>query len=86
MKSMRLAALLLAARAASVAGQILPAAAAFGADLVAYYAFDEGSGFDLLGSLRRHPHRPDGQLLVVRINICSTDRYWFLLNMLPYLY
>ena len=47
MKSMRLAALLLAARAASVAGQILPAAAAFGADLVAYYAFDEGSGFDL---------------------------------------
>ena len=44
---MRLAALLLAARAASVAGQILPAAAAFGADLVAYYAFDEGSGFDL---------------------------------------
>ena len=47
MKSMRLAALLLAVRAASVAGQILPAAAAFGADLVAYYAFDEGSGFDL---------------------------------------
>jgi hypothetical protein len=44
---MRLAALLLAARAASVAGQILPAARAFGADLVAYYAFDEGSGFDL---------------------------------------
>ena len=47
MKSMRLAALLLAARAASVAGQILPAAGAFGADLVAYYAFDEGAGFDL---------------------------------------
>ena len=47
MKSMRLAALLLAARAASVAGQILPAAAAFGDDLVAYYAFNEGSGFDL---------------------------------------
>ena len=48
-KSMRLAALLLAARAASVAGQmgVLPAAAAFGADLVAYYAFDEGTGFDL---------------------------------------
>ena len=44
---MRLAALLLAARAASVAGQILPAAGAFGADLVAYYAFDEGTGFDL---------------------------------------
>ena len=44
---MRLAALLLAARAASVAGQILPAAAAFGDDLVAYYAFNEGSGFDL---------------------------------------
>ena len=46
-KSMRLAALLLAARAASTAGQINPAAGAFGADLVAYYAFDEGSGFDL---------------------------------------
>ena len=46
MKSMRLA-LLLAVRAASVAGQILPAAAAFGDDLVAYYAFNEGSGFAL---------------------------------------
>ena len=36
MKSMRLAALLLAARAASVAGQILPAAAAFGANETTY--------------------------------------------------
>ena len=39
---MRLIALLLAARAASAAGQINPAAGAFGADLVAYYAFDDG--------------------------------------------
>ena len=44
---MRLTALLLAARAASAAGQINPAAGAFGADLVAYYAFDDGTGFDL---------------------------------------
>ena len=57
---MRLAALLLAARAASTAGQILPAAGAFGDNLVAYYAFNDGSGFDLKEAVSG---RNDGKVL-----------------------
>ena len=51
---MRFAAPLLAASYAS-ASEIIPAAKAFGDNLVAYYALTDGTGFDLKESVSNTP-------------------------------